>query len=292
MSGGSGGSGGSADPGGSSGQGGTPQPQGADDPECDFTGVWIANQMTVSEALGLWQTSNNWFYLELQQTGSTVVVTKSLDCGIEVLGTATVTLSRKTLEASLLRNPQNGHQATVQKLDGKCTFETARFWKVRGADEQRFLPNETRDSMDSVAKVAMDKPLPTSRMTDGAVDTEGDGKLGMAFQLTGVISGVRNSVQRDWSRWFTEPGFEIAASRDWASDLIIRADFDNEESILDPTSGLLAATAQPARGAKHRAKLRFLGRDRSDLRAAAFVKATEIDTCYAIQDAMKAEVVE
>lgn len=264
-------------------------PVGATAQDCDFTGLWAAKQLTVSEALGLPQTSNNWFYLEIKQTGDEIVFVRSLDCGIEVAGTATVTLSRMTLEATLTRNSQDGRSATLKKVDGKCVFETQPFWKVRGADEQRYLPNATRDSADSIAKVAMENPLPTAAMPDGAIDTESDGKLGMAFQVSGVISGVRNSVQRDWSRWFTEPGFEIEPSSDWPSELTIRSDFDNEESILDPSTGLLASTAQPARNAKHSFKLRFLGRDTSDPRATAMIKASDLDTCYAIQDAMPAE---
>ncbi|HKP56883.1 MAG TPA: hypothetical protein VJV78_09185 [Polyangiales bacterium] len=268
------------------------QPMGATEADCDFTGVWIAKQLTVSEALGLPQTSNSWLYLELQQTGHDVVVTKSLECGVEVRGTATVTLSRATLESALLTNSQVGRKATLKKVDGKCAFETKRFWKVRGADEQRFLPNGGRDSMDEIPKAAMDKPLPTATKTDGAVDTEGDGKLGMAFQVSGIITGVRNSVQREWSTWFTKPGFEIQPSNDWPNELTIAADFDNEEAILSPSSGLLAASGQPARGAPHQLKLRFLGRDRSDPRAAAIMKANDIDTCFAIQDAMTAETIE
>ena len=131
------------------------QTAGATDADCDFNGVWLAKQLTVSEALGLPQTSNSWFYMELQQTGDEVVVTKSLDCGVEVRGTATVTLSRNTLEAALLLNSQVGRKATLVKRDGKCAFETARFWKVRGADEPRFLPNATRDSLESIAAIAM-----------------------------------------------------------------------------------------------------------------------------------------
>jgi hypothetical protein len=265
---------------------------GAQDPDCDFTGIWIAKQVTVSEALSLPQSSNNWLYLELKQTGSVVEVTKHFDCGIEIRGTATVTISRETLQALFAHNVQIGRKASVLKAGDKCSFETARFWSIRGADEARFLPNPARDSSDSVQSVAAAKPLPKPGMTDGAIDLEGDGKLGVAFQVDGVITGTRNSVQRDWSRWFTEPGYEITPSANWTSDLVLRADFDNEESVLDPTSGLLVSGSRPKTDAKHVLRLRFLGRDASDARVAAIVKASDVDTCYAVQDALPAEELE
>ena len=277
---------------GASGAGGSTEMMGAADPDCDFNGIWIAKQMTVSEALSLPQTSNNWYYLELKQTGTAVEVTKHFDCGIEVQGSATVTTSRATIVGSLPHNIQTGRKITVMKQGASCSLDAARFWSIRGADETRFLPNETRDSADSVSQVSKTKPLPTTGMPDGAVDIEDDGKPGIAFQLTGVISGTRNSVQRDWSRWFTEPGYEIAASTNWTSDLKIRADFDNEESVLDPTSGLLVSTSAPKAGAKHAIELRFLGRDASDPRVSAVVKGSDIDTCYAIQDALPAGTLE
>ena len=273
---------------------GEPEP-GATDPECDFHGIWAAKQMTVSEALSLPQTSNNWYYLELKQSGDTVSVVKHFDCGIEVRGSATVILSKATLMASIAHNIQTGRKISVARQGASCSFEAARFWSIRGADELRYLPGEPKDGRDfpdKISDVAKSKPLPTAQMPDGAVDVDGDGKPGIAFQVTGIVMGTRNSVQRDWTRWFTEPGYEIAASKDFANDLTIRADFDNEESIIDPTSGLLVSNSAPKANAKHVLHLRFLGRDASDPRAMEIIKATDIETCYAIQDALPAGTLE
>lgn len=269
-----------------------PEPAGATDPECDFNGIWAAKQMTVSEALSLPQTSNNWYYLELKQSGDAVTVVKHFDCGIEVRGSATVILSRATLMASIARNVQSGRKISVSRQGASCSFEGARFWSIRGADELAYLPGEPKDGRDfpdNIGDVAKSKPLPTAQMPEGAIDVDMDGKLGIAFQVTGIVMGTRNSVQRDWTRWFTEPGYEIAASADWPNDLTIRADFDNEESIIDPTSGLLVSNSAPKASAKHVLQLRFLGRDATDARAMAMIKSSDIDTCYAIQDALPAE---
>jgi hypothetical protein len=248
--------------------------------------------VTVSEALGLPQSSNNWYYLEFKQSGTEVEVSRHFDCGVEVSGSATVTFTRKTLESLILHNVQTGRKATLSKDGANCKFKSARFWSIRGADEQRFVPNATRDSSDSIDQVEATKPLPKPGMTDGAVDTESDGKLGVAFQVSGIVTGTRNSVQRDWTEWFTDAGFEIPASTNWTSDLKVRADFDNQENILDPTSGLLVSGSTPRAGANHVLRLRFLGRDTSDPRVSTIVKATDVDTCYAIQDAFPAEQLE
>lgn len=288
---GNGGGAGQGGAGGEMGGGGAPEPMGAQDPDCDFNGIWIADQITVSLAQGfpLPQYSNNWYYLEIKQEGTAVEVTKHMDCGIEVLGTVTVTISPQTLEALLTANAQNGRKGTLSKQGDKCAFEMEHFWSIRGADAAPYLPGGIRNSNDSIAQAQSAKPLPTAAMPDGAVDTEKDGKLGVAFQVAGIASGTRNSVQRDWTRWFTAPGYEITPSTDWTSDLKVRSDFDNEESVLDPSSGLLAAGSMPDGSSKHILKLRFLGRDKSDARVSAIVKGKDTDTCFAIQDALPAQ---
>jgi hypothetical protein len=274
------------------GAAGSAAPEGAQDPDCDFNGIWIAKQITVSQALSLPQSSNNWYYLEFKQSGTAVQVSKHFDCGIEVHGSATVSMTRATTQALIAHNVQIGRKATLMKDGANCAFTADRFWSVRGADETRFVPNPTRDSMDSIAMVEMVKPLPKVGATDGAEDTDDDGQLGVAFQVTGIIAGTRNSVQRDWTRWFTDTGYTIPASTNWTSDIVIRADFDNQENVLDPSSGLLTSGSTPKADSKHVLKLRFLGRDKSDPRVAAIVHAADIDTCYAIQDAMPAETLE
>jgi hypothetical protein len=273
---------------GQAGAGGGGEPAGAQDADCDFNGIWIGKQVTVSQALQLPQSSNNWYYLEFKQSGTAVQVSKHFDCGIEVRGSVTVTVTKATTQALIAHNVQTGRKATLMKDGANCKFAADRFWSVRGADEMRFLPNATRDSMDSIAMVEMVKPLPTKTNTDGAVDTENDGQLGVAFQAAGIISGTRNSVQRDWTRWFTDTGYTIPASNNWTSDIVIRADFDNQENVLAVSDPFLNQGSMP-NPSKHVLKLRFLGRDKSDPRVAAIVKAADIDTCYAIQDALPAE---
>ena len=272
---------------GAGGEGGTAGGMAAQDPDCDFNGIWAAKQVTISEALSIPQSSNNWYYLEFKQTGSQVEVSEHFDCGIEIRGSFTVTVSRATLASLTMRNVQIGRSGTMSKEGGTCKFRMARFWSIRGADEQRFLPNASRDSADSSDQVAAAKPLPTLNMPDGAIDAENDGKLGVAFTVSDL--GTRNSVQRDWTEWFTDEGYEITPSTDWPEELVVRADFDNEENVLDPSSGLLTTLSAPSTRAPHVLRLRFLGRNASDPRASAINKADKVETCFAIQDMLPAE---
>jgi hypothetical protein len=201
-----------------------------------------------------------------------------------------VTLSRETLTAALRANPQDGRKGTVKRAGGTCELDVERFWSVRGA-EVRFLPSSGRAASESITEVAKMQPLPTQASTAGAIDLEGDGQLGIAFQASGILSGTRNSVQRDWTRWFTAPGYEIVPSADWRDDLTIRADFDNEEMVMHVTSPLLSTLSTPVM-TSHVIRLRFLGRSREDARAQAVMKADDVDTCYAVQDALPATTLE
>lgn len=282
------GSGGAQSPQSDAGMSGSAAVSGAQDADCDMTGIWIARQITVSEAIGVEAYSNNWYYLEFKQTGTTVEVVDHFDCGIEVLGAVTVVLERPALEAQLGHNLQVGRKLTMGKDGAGCKLESRRFWSIRGAEETRYLPGGVRDSDMSIREVASSIPLPTMGKPDGALDPDGDGQLGLAFQISGLLSGTRNSVQRDWTRWYSDTGYEFPAAMDWTSDLNLRADFDNEESVLFASDTLLASGSTPKGSAKHTVRLRFLGRDASDPRVAAIVKDNPVDTCYAVQDALPA----
>jgi hypothetical protein len=275
--------------GGMAGEGGKTPSEGATDADCDFTGVWMAQQLTVSQAIMINATSNNWYFLEFKQIGSDVVVSNEFDCGIDVESAVKVTITRATLEGELPHNRQNGRKATLKKVDGKCVFDSERFWSVRGAVEDSFVPPDGRASMMSIPDIAKARPLPTMGKSAGAIDTENDGKPGIAFQAAGIVSGTRNSVQRDWTRWFTDTGYEITPAMEWSAPLKLRADFDNEENVLDDGGNSLLSSGSTPTNAKHELRLRFLGRDRSDSRAMAIIKQADVDTCYAIQDAMPPE---
>ena len=217
------------------------------------------------------------------------MVKKYIDCGGVGLGDGTAYVSRPSLKALTEHNNQSGRKGRFALVNGQCTLDIDHFWSVRGADETRFLPEPTRDSTISLAELQKLKPLPTRSMLDGAEDWENDGEPGIAMQLNGIVSGVRNGCERDWDRWFTAPGFEITPSLDFTSDFTIRFEFEGEEVVLAPSDGLLTTPSEVATEYQPIMRFRFLGRTTDDPRAQAIVKADPVDTCFAILDAMPAE---
>lgn len=266
--------------------GGMPAEPKAKDPECDFNGVWIARQNTESLALGgLPQYANNWYYFELRQDGEQVTVVEHFDCGIEVQGNVLVQLSPETTKGLMAHNRQIGRKGTLKKQsDGTCAFEFGRFWNVRGVSESQYLPNP-RTSTKSIADVAAEQPLPK----DAALseDWDGDGQPGVRWNVSGIVSGARHTAQRDWNRWFTDAEYKIVGKTNWDQDLVLRAEFSNEEVIYKADFGLNQLST-PNATAKHTVTLRFLGRTLDDPRAKAIRKSDDFQTCLAIQQAIKA----
>lgn len=247
------------------------------DPECDMNGIWIADLVTVSEALLMPQYANTFHYFEIEQDGADFVVTKHFNCGIEVQGTATVTLSVATTKALMTVSRQEGRVGTMQ-LDGStCAFDLDRYWALRGAEDS-YKPTP-QNSSESMAQVQASLPLPDSSAPAGAVEFEGDGIPGMALNVTGIVNGTRHSIQRDWHRGFSSPDYPVAPARDWPDPIVVQAQFEHEESVLSTTpSGdfTLAATSMPrSNDGENRLRFRFLGRSADDPRYAAVVVGTD-----------------
>lgn len=257
----------------------------AKDADCDLNGLWIARQVTLSRAVGAPQYASTWYYLELSQDGESVAVTRHFDCGIEVKGTVSVKLIPATVKAFIAHNAQAGRKGSMSKRQGQCSFTMERFWSVRGADEARFRPTGKEATQD-IAQVAANNPLPTESNTDGAIDWENDGFLGAAWQVTGIVSGTRNTAQRDWTEWFTDSSHTITPSKDWTSDLVARVRFNNEENVLHASNPTVSSGGTSDASAQHLLTLHFLGRSTEDARAKAITKSDPFATCLAIQAAL------
>jgi hypothetical protein len=292
---GGGGAGGSGTDGGNA-DGGDMDP-GIPSPDCNLTGIWFTRIVTVTQALSLSQYATAWSYLEIDQPPGSAdfTVTKGFDCGTEVHGSVTVTLLPATLEAHMRHNSQAGRKGKMKKHPaGHCALKIEPFWVLLGAAE-KFLP--ARNADEEIEPVAARLPLPTVDRPEGAEDWDSDGKLGVSWQVSGVIQGSRSTVQRQWTRWFSNDKYTVAPAMDWA-DIVVRADFDKDEAVFDPTSGPLVSPSYSVRtpDTPNRQLLRFLGRDKSDSRAAV-VRGTDpandtaatVATCHAMQDMLPAQ---
>jgi hypothetical protein len=247
---------------------------------CDLSGVWIARQNTESLALSLPQYANTWYYFELTQSGDSLTVARHFDCGIEVRGTVRVMLMPATTRALLAHNLQAGRKGTVTPTaDGQCSVSIEPFWSVRGVPEDQFVPTPRNSGM-TLAQVQAALPLPTADMVARTEDWDGDGKPGITWFVNGIVNGERNTIQRDWTRYFSAPGYAVTAGSDFG-DVVLRTEFSAEEVVFN-TQGL-SQLSQPNAAAEHTLTLRFLGRTPDDARARAIYGADDFETCAKVR---------
>ena len=264
-------------------------PRVASDPECDMSGLWMVKQLTRSEALGLGQFANYYYFFELSQDGEDVTVVSQMDCNIYVEGSVVVTITEATRRSLMTHNDQRGRRATMRREDDThCAVAFERFWSVRGADEAKFAP-VPRSSKETVAQLRARLPLPTAQAKSGAEDWEDDGQLGIAWQINGIASGTRNTVQRDCTEWFTDETHAVAPARDFRTPLVLRSMFDNDENVMNATSTLVGSLAVADQRAEHRVTFSFLGRDASDARARAVLDDDPLVTCNHVVSALPHE---
>jgi hypothetical protein len=292
---GAGGAGGGANDAG--GAGGGDADNGVPSADCNLTGIWISRLVSVTQALSLPQYASVWYYLEVDQPAGSAdfTITNAFDCGTEVHGSVTVTLLPAALLAHMTHNSQTGRRGTMKKSpDGHCVVAAEPFWALLGA-EDKFLPPRNHD--EEIEPVAARLPLPTPDRPDGAQDWDGDGKLGLSWQISGVLQGTRSTVQRQWTRWFTTERYAVTPAMEWG-DIVVGVDFDKDEAVFDPTSGPLVSPSYSVRTPEtpNRYLLRFLGRDKTDPRVTAAVRGTDpagnsaatVETCHLMQDALPA----
>lgn len=262
------------------------------DAHCDLSGVWLGRMVTYSLALSLQQTANNWYFYEFSQEGETLTVTDHMDCGVEVTGTVDVTLSAETTVALSEHNRQLGRQAIVQQVDNYCELDMGRFWSVRGANEEAYVSSQVgtkRNDTKSVLDLSTSTPLPDEDNLDGHEDWDQDDNAGIAWSVSGIVMGTRHSVQRDWTEYYTAPGYQIEAGGDWNQQPFrVRAEFDNEENILAamPDNGLLNSPSRPDYDAEHYLELKRIALDRDADEASPFVDGEVLGRCQAIRQAL------
>lgn len=250
---------------------------------CNLSGVWIARQNSESLALGLPQYANTWYYYELIQKGSELEVARHFDCGIEVRGTVRVMLAPATTRALISHNLQTGRKGQVNALsDGTCSLSVEPFWSVRGLSEQKYVPTPRNTSM-TLPEVQAALPLPLAATPELTEDWDGDMKPGITWFVNGIVNGERNTVQRDWTRYFTAPGYSIGAASDFA-DLVVRAEFSAEEVVFNSQG--LNQLSMPNASAEHTLTMRFLGRSKNDPRAVAIYGEDDYATCANVRKAL------
>lgn len=208
------------------------------DQPCDMTGVWIAEQHTVSVALGADQFTTIYYYYEIEQTGDSFTIVDALHCGLVVDGTTTVTIGDETLEA-LARREMAGpnRQGTYTQNGDQCEFTLDRMYNLRGANKEEFLTDHWNVG-------DPDKPLSTfpelPSEPPGMEDWDGDEMDGIT--LTSGL-GPRYVSQRDWNE---HAGTTDTFASEFGGEGVIVVQWDNQEGISVQTEPLLRNTAAPS----------------------------------------------
>jgi hypothetical protein len=169
--------------------GGTQEPAGP----CDLTGRYLVTERFGMDGLGAKQVVQNWFYVELTQSGEAVQYSKSVSCGASVVGLSPVPVSMDDKQAwpAYAANPvYDGRKGTSKKVADGCAVAFDKDALVRGATVEVY-----RD---------LNKALPTlqQQATDtnpGWEDWDDDGKPGVTLRVSGTVQGSLFAVMRNWT---------------------------------------------------------------------------------------------
>jgi hypothetical protein len=217
--------------------GGTGVDAAVDEP-CNMTGVWIAEQHTVSLALSAEQFTTIYYYYEIEQTGGRFTIVDAMHCGLVVDGTTTVTIGDETLEA-LARREMAGpnRQGTYTQNGDQCEFTLDRMYNIRGANKAEYLTDHWNVG-DPAKELSTFPELPIA--PPGMEDWDVDGMDGIT--LTSGL-GPRYVSQRDWNQ---HAGTTDTFASEFGGEGVIVVQWDNQEGISEQTEPLLRNTASPS----------------------------------------------
>ena len=271
------------------------------DTACDMTGFWVARETdyTCDALFHTPQTSSTWYLYEFAQHGNAFTTVAELNCGIHVTGSATVDYPPSSLKAVMYENPMDGsgpHGArtgTSTPAAGGCAVTFERWYQIRGATDA-FLPaNFSTDPPMSAlpALPSVSDPVNGTDDPPGATDPDGDGFPGLAFAIAGVVSGIRDSAQRDWKEYATDGQSAAPAA---ALSFTVPGSFSLDENVLHVSQcgsncSLLSTPATSStRGA--RIVFSFVGKTLGSSRVSPVVagaprqnSATDLATCAAVR---------
>ena len=279
------------------------------DTDCDMTGYWMSRETAFSRdtVIGAVQSTSAWALYRFSQSGDVFQVEEHLACGNHSSGSATIDPTSGALRGFLAHNHQDPtglhgpRKGTFKPLSGACSFSFDRWYEIHGATED-LLPADFSQHPDlaSLPKLPSesDPVHPTKQSLTGAIDFDGDGTLGFGALVTGVASGTRYMVGRQWVEFATTPGKLIPPK---SLTLIAAGAWDLQESVISVTDcgtacALIAAGAYAAKDLATRTTLVFLGRSLASPRVASVVQAaprkdvtTDLATCARVRSALPHE---
>lgn len=207
---------------------------------CDMTGRWIAEQHVTSMALGSAQNTTTWYFYELTQSGDRFTAVKSMNCGLVVDGTTTVTIDNATLEALAkdeLAGPGRGGTFKPSNDQQSCEFVLDRMYNLRGANKAMYL-TDLWNVGDPDKPLSEFPPLPAA--PPGMEDWDGDNMHGITLRSS---LGNRYVAQRDYNE---HSGRVPTFAAEFGGPGVISVAWDSQEGISTQTTPILRITATPA----------------------------------------------
>jgi hypothetical protein len=210
---------------------------------CDMTGYWVAREtdFTRDQVIDAVQTASTWFVYHFAQHGSSFEIAEDIHCGIKVTGSATVEYTKGTERAFLYANdmtkagPHGPRKGTFEPAGDGCRFELDRWYNIRGG-VLSLLPGDFLGKpplADLPALPSVPNPVhPPNLPIPGATDPDHDGHPGASYLVTGIVNGIRNSVQRDYKEFASNDGQWVPRH---AIDFVVPGGNDLQEDIFSVT---------------------------------------------------------
>jgi hypothetical protein len=180
-------------------------------------GRWLATYHVVVDGLGQLQTSHTWKYLEIDQQGETLTVTKGLNCGEDVAARTPLGANgdmHAMWPAALMKLSDAGLKGTSRMTSAGCEVAFDKNYLVLGATPSYYVdPSHPLPSLDQQA----------NGTTPGWEDWEGDGEPGVTVVLSGAVTGRRFMASRSWH--------QLAGSVASTDGLLKLADTWDEEDV-------------------------------------------------------------
>jgi hypothetical protein len=233
---------------------------------CDLTGRWLVTDREVASGLGSQEATHSWYYMEINQTGSAVLVTKGLLCGQSIRSITAVGANvdyPKTWPALLAHDQATGRTATSVATSSGCSVSFDKHYLVTGAT----VPHYDDPS------VAL--PTTSQEATSGDPgweDWDQDGNPGYTLNVTGLAVGQIYLASRTSNQW----SGAIAAH----ATLFKLADKWNTEQSLLGYNGSQLLTAATSGTPDNDASLHFVQFARL---AASQATGDDATTCAAVR---------
>jgi hypothetical protein len=266
------------------------------DSACDLSGFWAVRETTYScDVFHNPQTTSQWYLYEIAQTGSDFQIVSNFDCGVHVTGSVTVDYTLPSLRGAMYANPMDGsgshghRHGTSMPVSGGCAGSLDRWYMLEGVTTDYLPPDfSAKPALSTLPPLPVSKdPLSTEGTIPGATDPDGDGFDGLGIRVTGLVTGIREAAQRDWTEFATPAGASFEAA---TLSVEMPGGFGLQQNVLHVTDcgtgcGLLTTEAS-ASTAPARVVLSFIGKSLGGARTSTVVTApprksldADLETC-------------